>query len=207
MIKDQAFIGRADTLPEVTARSDFSLNGKPFSVNESLHYRYADPSRDEFVRPVVVELPVSVIPPSQNFVVAIGSVREISVLVRAMVPSQAGELNFEAPKGWSVLPRKAAFDLKEADATQEIRFPDASVAPSTGNFKVIASLNDGLQVASTVNVIDYAHVPAQTIFEVSGGSMAAVQLKVLAKRVGYIMGAEDKVVGGDPANGLPGRSS
>ena len=99
-------IGRADTVPEVTARFDFTIDGKPFSVTEPLHYRYADPSRDEFVRPVVVEPPVSVVLPSQNFVVAIGSVREVSVLVRAMVAGQAGELTFEAPHGWSVCRRR-----------------------------------------------------------------------------------------------------
>jgi LmbE family N-acetylglucosaminyl deacetylase len=194
VIKDQALIGRADTVPEVTARFDFTIGGKPFSVTEPLHYRYADPSRDEFVRPVVVEPPLSVVLPSQNFVVAIGSVREVSVLVRAMVAGQAGELTFEAPHGWSVLPAKAAFDLKEAGATQEIRFRlTPPVTPGAGNFKVIAKLHDGLQVASTVNVIDYAHVPAQTIFETSAGSMAAVHLRVLAKRVGYVMGSDDKM--------------
>ena len=194
VIKDQALIGRADTVPEVTARFDFTIGGKPFSVTEPLHYRYADPSRDEFVRPVVVEPPVSVVLPSQNFVVAIGSVRDVSVLVRAMVAGQAGELTFEAPHGWSVFPAKAAFDLKEAGATQEIRFRlTPPVTPGTGSFKVVANLRQGLQVASAVNVIDYAHVPAQTIFETSGGSMAAVHLRVLAKRIGYVMGSEDKM--------------
>jgi len=193
-IKDQALIGRADTVPEVAARFDFTIDGKPFSVTEPLHYRYADPSRDEFVRPVVVEPPVSVVLPSQNFVVAIGSVREVSVLVRAMVAGQAGELAFEAPHGWSVVPAKAAFELKEAGATQEIRFRlTPPVTPGTGNFKVMATLQGGVQVASTVNVIDYAHVPAQTIFEASGGSMAAVHMRVLARRVGYVMGSEDKM--------------
>src|SRR6185437_15212568 len=144
--------------PEVTVRFDFTVDGRPFSVTAPLHYRYADPSRDEFVRPVVVEPPVSVVLPSQNFVVAIGSVREVSVLVRAMVAGQSGDLIFKAPKGWSVKPAKAHFDLKEAGATQEVRYrvtPPAT--PGAGNFKAIANLSAGFQVASTVNVIDYAH--------------------------------------------------
>ena len=188
------------SLPEVTVRFDFTVDGRPFSVTEPLHYRYADPARDEFVRPVVVEPPVSVVLPSREFCGRrSGTVREISVLVRAMAASQAGELTFEAPPDGSVMPAKAAFDLKEAGATQEIRFrltPPATLG--TGDFKVMARLNEGLrvastQVATTVNVIDYAHVPAQTIFEASGGSMAAVHLKVLAKRVGYVMGSDDKM--------------
>ena len=60
-IRDQKLIGRADILPEVTARFDFALGTGTFSVTEPLHYRYADPSRDEFVRPVAVEPPVAIV--------------------------------------------------------------------------------------------------------------------------------------------------
>ena len=193
-IKDQTLIGRADTVPEVTVRFDFTVDGRPFSVTEPLHYRYADPSRDEFIRPVVVEPPVSVMLPSQNFVIAIGSVREMSVLVRAMVANQSGELTFEAPRGWKVEPAKAAFDLRGVGATQEMKFRlTPPTTAGTGDFKVVAKLTGGPDVATAVNVIDYAHIPAQTIFEASGGKIAAVQLKVLAKRVGYVMGSDDKM--------------
>jgi len=193
-IPDQALIGRADIVPEVTVRFDFTVDGRPFSVSEPLHYRYADPARDEFVRPVVVEPPVSVVLPSRNFIVPEGTTRDISVLVRAMSANQSGELVFEAPAGWRVEPAKAPFHLKEADATGEVKFRVTPPAqPGTGDFKVTARLTSGQMVATTVNTIDYAHIPAQTIFETSGGKMAAVDLKVLAKRVGYVMGSDDKM--------------
>jgi LmbE family N-acetylglucosaminyl deacetylase len=191
-IQDQTLIGRADTVPEVTVTFDFTVDGRPFSITEPLHYRYADPSRDEFVRPVVVEPPVSIVLPSRNFVVAIGAVREISVLVRAMTANQSGELIFQPPAGWKAEPSKAAFELKENGATQEVKFrltPPAT--PGAGDFKVIANLRQGPPISTSVNVIDYAHIPAQTIFEASAGRMAAVQMKVLAKRVGYVMGSDD----------------
>ncbi len=193
-IKDQALIGRADTVPEVTVTFDFNVDGRPFSITQPLHYRYADPSRDEFVRPVVVEPPVSVVMPSKNFVIAIGTVREVSVLVRAMVANQSGELSFEAPAGWKVEPAKAPFDLKDSSAQQEVKFrltPPAN--PGSGDFKVVAKVQGGPEVTAAVNVIDYGHIPAQTIFEASGGKIAAAQLKVLAKRVGYVMGSDDKM--------------
>jgi LmbE family N-acetylglucosaminyl deacetylase len=193
-IEDQSLIGRADTVPEVTARFDFKLGDRAFSITEPLHYRYADPSRDEFVRPVVVEPPVSVILSSQNFVVQVGSVREVSVVVRAMVAGQAGELVFSAPKGWKVDPDKASFDLKDAGATQEATFRlTPPPTPGGGDFKVVADLANGPQVAATIDVIDYSHIPAQTVFETSGGRMSAVQMKVLARRVGYVMGSDDKM--------------
>ncbi|HVW08261.1 MAG TPA: PIG-L family deacetylase [Bryobacteraceae bacterium] len=197
-IPDQALIGRADIVPQVTVRFDFTVNGQLFSETEPLHYRYADPSRGEFVRPVVVEPPLSVELPARNIVAPEGTTRDISVLVRAMSGTHsteaAGELVFDAPEGWSVEPSKAAFDLKEADGTQEVKFrltPPSK--PGTGDFKVEARLNGGKTVATTVDMIDYTHIPAQTIFETSGGKISAVDLKVLAKRVGYVMGSADKM--------------
>ncbi len=193
-VDDQSLIGRADTVPEITVTFDLSVDGRLFSVTEPLHYRYADPSRDEFIRPVVVEPPVSVAVSSDNLVVSTGTTRDISVLVSAMAPNQSGSLAFEAPAGWRVEPSKAPFELRELSATEELKFrltPPAT--PGTGEFKVTASLASGTPVAAAVNVIDYAHIPAQTIFQVSGGKLAAVQMKVLAKRVGYVMGSEDKM--------------
>src|SRR5262249_31981762 len=98
------------------------------------------------------------------------------------------------PAGWKVEPASYAFDLKESGATQEVKFrvtPPST--PGDGDFRVVANLRGGFPVATSVNVIDYAHIPAQTIFEVSGGKMSAVQMKVLAKRVGYVMGSDDKM--------------
>ncbi len=193
-IEDQQLIGRADTVPEVTARFDFTIDGRPFSITEPVEYRYADPSRDEFVRPVVVEPPLSVMLPARNFVVALGSARDVSVLVRAMVANQSGDLVFAAPSGWNVEPAKAAFDLKQAGDTQEIRFrvtPPSN--PGQGEFRVTANLRGEAPVAAAVNTIDYAHIPAQTIFQTSSGKIAASDLKVLAKRVGYVMGSDDQM--------------
>ena len=77
-ISDQTLIGRADILPEVTARFDFTLNGSTFSITRALHYRHADPSKGELIQPVVVKPPVSVDLPLQTMVVPTSARRAIS---------------------------------------------------------------------------------------------------------------------------------
>ena len=42
-------------------------------------------------------------------------------------------------------------------------------------------------------MIPYSHIPAQTVLMPAEGKLSAVPLKVLAKRVGYVMGSSDKV--------------
>jgi LmbE family N-acetylglucosaminyl deacetylase len=192
-IPDQTLIGRADILPEVTARFDFTLNSAPFSITEALHYRGADPSRGEYVRPVIVQPPVSIDLPAGNFVFPSGAARDFSLQIRALTANQSGEVRLETPPGWKVSPVTAPFQLKEAGAAQEVRFrltpPDGTLS---GRFKVVAKAG-AVELSNGVDVIPYSHIPAQTVLMPAEGKLSAVPLKVLAKRVGYVMGSSDKV--------------
>ena len=64
--------------------------------------------------------------------------------------------------------------------------------PLSGRFKVTAKAGS-VEIASGVDVIPYSHIPAQTVLVPAEGKLSAVQLKVLAHRVGYVMGSFDKV--------------
>lgn len=192
-IADQTLIGRADILPEVVAHFSFSLNGQPFALTRDLHYRAADPSKGQYIRPVVVEPPFAIDLPAQNFVFPTGAVREFSLQIRALVANQSGEVRLETPQGWKVAPATEPFELKEAGAAEGIHFrltPPAG--PASGEFKVIAK-SGGLEIATGVDVIPYSHIPAQTVLTPAEGKLSATPLKVLARRVGYVMGSSDKV--------------
>jgi hypothetical protein len=192
-IPDQTLIGRADILPEVVARFDFTLNSAPFSLTRPLHYRAADPSRGEYVRPVVVEPPFAIDLPAQNFVFPTGASKDFSLQIRALSASQSGEVHLETPQGWKVTPADVSFALKEAGSEQEVRFrltPPAG--PASGQFKVIAK-SASVEIATGVDVIPYSHIPAQTVLMPAEGKLSATPLKVLARRVGYVMGSSDKV--------------
>jgi LmbE family N-acetylglucosaminyl deacetylase len=201
-IPDQTLIGRADILPEVVARFDFTLNSAPFSITQAVHYRAADPSRGEYVRPVVVEPPFAIDLPAQNYVFPSGAPRGFSLQIRALAANQSGEVRLETPQGWKVTPASAPFELKEAGLEQEVRFrlmPPAVAfsAPqpagsAAGQFKVIAK-SAAVEISSGVDVIPYSHIPAQTVLMPAEGKLSAVPLKVLARRVGYVMGSSDKV--------------
>jgi hypothetical protein len=177
----------------VVARFDFALNSAPFSVTRPLHYRAADPSKGEYTRPVVVEPPFAIDLPAQNFVFPLGSAREFSVLIRALSANQSGEVVLQTPPGWKATPATATFQLKEAGLAQEIRFrltPPAG--PAAGRFKVVAK-SAAAEVSSGVDVIPYSHIPVQTVLMPAEGKLSSVALKVLAHRVGYVMGSSDKV--------------
>ncbi|HWF10821.1 MAG TPA: PIG-L family deacetylase [Bryobacteraceae bacterium] len=192
-IPDQMLIGRADILPEVTARFDFTLNNAAFSLTRALHYRAADPSRGEYIRPVVVEPPFAIDLPAQNFVFPAGAARDFTLQIRALAANQSGEARLEAPAGWKVSPASEPFSMKEAGLAEELRFhlmpPGAA---SSGRFHVIAKTG-AVEIATGVDVIPYTHIPAQTVLVPAEGKLSSAAIKVLAHRVGYVMGSSDRV--------------
>jgi len=192
-ISDQTLIGRADILPEVVARFDFTLNNAPFSLTRPLHYRAADPSKGEYIRPVVVEPPFAIDLPAQNFVFPSGASKDFDLQIRALSANQSGEVRIETPTGWKVAPASVPFQLKESGSEQGVSFRLTPPAGSAaGTFKVIAK-SAAVEISTGVDVIPYSHIPAQTVLVPAEGHLAAVPLKVLARRVGYVMGSSDKV--------------
>ncbi len=192
-ISDQTLIGRADTLPEVTAKFDFSINGTPFSLTRSIHYRYADPGHGRSHPARRCTAAGRHRPSGGKHGSPVGSgPRRQSYFARSLTANQSGDVRFEVPQGWKVQPASAQFSLKEAGAVQEVRFrvmPPA--AAQAGQFKATAKVGS-TEVATGMTVIPYSHVPAQTILLPSDGKLAAVAVKTLARRVGYVMGSTDE---------------
>jgi LmbE family N-acetylglucosaminyl deacetylase len=195
-IPDQSLIGRAENSPEVMARFDFVLNSSTFSLTRPLHYRAADPSKGQYIWPVVVEPPFSIDLPASNFVYPAGAPHEFTFEIRALAPNQSGEARLELPRGWKTSPSSVPFSMKEAGLAQEARFriiPPAGASTETGRFKVIAKSATGVEISSGVDFMNYSHIPAQTVLTPGDGKLSATPLKVLAHRVGYVMGSSDRV--------------
>ncbi|MDP9054784.1 MAG: PIG-L family deacetylase [Acidobacteriota bacterium] len=191
-IPDQNLIGRAENSAEVIARFDFTLNAAPFSLTRPLHYRAADPSRGEYIRPVGVEPPFAIDLPAANFVYPTGTPRDFTLQIRALSANQSGEVHLDMPRGWKATPASVPFHLREAGIAQEVRFhltPPAEA--STGRFKVVAKAAS-VGIATGVDVISYSHIPAQTVLTPAEGNLSAAPIQVLAKRVGYVMGSSDR---------------
>ena len=67
--------------------------------------------------------------------------------------------------------------------------------PSAGTVSAIhtvATVNNR-KVSSSTEVIEYPHIPAQTLFPASDAKLVRADIRTLTKNIGYIMGAGDEV--------------
>jgi len=192
-VDDQELVGLADTPAVVRVRLKLTIGGAPIEIVRPVHYRYADRAEGERTRPLVVVPVVAVNPPARVAVFPGAAARTVHVSVSANVADAAGDLRLEAPAGWQAEPRKQAFRIAGVGEQRELVF---TVTPPAGEttaaLRAVATVG-GREISSGMEVIAYPHIPPQTLFPDSTVKLVRADIRVTARKVGYIMGAGDEM--------------
>jgi LmbE family N-acetylglucosaminyl deacetylase len=195
VIRDQQLIGRAAPLPVLTASFDIEIAGAKAHLEIPVRFRYVDHVRGELTRPLEIVPPVAVDLPERVVLFPNGQPRRITVLVRANAPSPAGDVKLETPAGWTAETTASAFHLDAPGAVQEVSFlvtPPAGSGNVSAQFRAIATVN-GHAIDTGMQNIAYEHIPPQVVFRDTRGTLESDDIHLLAKSVGYVMGAGDRV--------------
>jgi hypothetical protein len=129
-----------------------------------------------------------------------GEPRRIVVQVRDKQGPVSGELKLQVPSGWSATSTDpSSFKMSSRGEEQDVSFlvkPPAGTPSGNidthARFRAVATVN-GREISTGMQPIEYEHIPPQVVFRAAEGALEPLSLKVLAKNVGYIMGAGDAV--------------
>ncbi len=192
-IPNQELVGRPENPALLTARFLVNVNGGEIAIERPVINRFVDRARGESSRPVAIVPPVSIAMPATALIFANGTGKQIDVPVQSQGGPVSGTLTLSGPQGWRIEPGNAAFQL----AAGEQKVLSFRIDPPQGHEvrTVIkaSAIVDGRAFASFVDVIDYEHIPAQTLFTPAQTVAVAANIRNLAPKVGYIMGAGDEV--------------
>ena len=192
-VKDMRDVGNAENTTVLTAEFRFKIGGAEITLSRPLEHRYVDRVYGELTRPLAIVPPVSVDFGGTALVFPDNKPRAIDIPVRSNVGKSAGELRVEIPAGWRIDPARRHFELAATDEQAVLSF---MLTPPTGEsdgvLRAVAVVGDR-QIASSTRVIDYPHIPAQTLFQPSESRLVRTEVKNLAHNVGYIVGAGDEV--------------
>jgi LmbE family N-acetylglucosaminyl deacetylase len=192
-VEDQAFIGLADTPPVLEVHFRLTVDGAPIEIVRPVHFRYAERSEGERVRPLVVVPAVAVNLPDGVVVFPAAAPKRVAVAVKANVTNAEGELRLDLPSGWKAEPSSRKFKVAAAGEQQELAFEVTPPAGEcTATVRAVATVA-GREIASGMQVISYPHFPPQTFFPPSAIKMVRANIKVTAHKIGYIMGAGDEM--------------
>ena len=192
-IDDPLLIGVPDLGSGYHARFQVSLGGETIELERPVVNRYVDQVRGELTRPIIVAPAVAVGFSERSLVFPSATARSIEVQLRANQPNVAGDLSIEAPAGWRVEPAIRKFAIEDLGGMTTAQFtltPPAN--DSVGDLRAVARVG-GAEFRHDMRIIDYEHIPAQTVFNDSRIAVVRTDARTLAKRVGYVMGAGDDV--------------
>lgn len=192
-VTDRTLIGQAETPRDLQVRFNFEINKRPFSFYRDIVYKKTDPVKGEVYRPFEITPPVFTNLTNKVIVFPNQEGRSVEVLVKAGQANLKGSLKLAHPNGWKIKPASINFELTQKGEEETFSFtlfpPEGQ---DVGLVSPIAIVN-GKSYTKGINVIDYDHIPVQTVFQNEEAKVVKIDLKKAGDRIGYIMGAGDKI--------------
>lgn len=192
-VANQLDIGLAENPPLLRAHFHLRIESEDVEVIRPVQYRYIERSQGELTRAIVVEPPVALQLSQGALLFPDQSARSVSLQVKANMPGASGKIEIQAPAGWSVAP--ASQDFQIANTAQEATLSFQLTPPAKdaqGTLQVSAKLG-GLTAAAGMDVISYPHIPPQILFPRANADLVRTDVRLLARNIGYVMGAGDDV--------------
>lgn len=179
--------------PRLEAVFRLRIQGVEVELKRPVRHRWVDPARGELTRDLAVAPPVSIAVPQAPLVFGDTKARDLHVRLTATAGGASGELKLELPQGWTATPPSQVFRLATAGEIAALRFRlQPPPGESRGSALAVAQVN-GERVASGMKVIEHPHIPPQAVFPESRVELVRADIRTLARRIGYVMGAGDEI--------------
>jgi LmbE family N-acetylglucosaminyl deacetylase len=193
-VSDRRLIGKPENDPAVVIYFTVAVNGEKLRIPCPVIYKWTDPVKGELVRPVEVVPPLFLNLPDKVILFPNSSPKEIAVLVKSASGKDLnGTVTLSLPAGWKSEPASVPFELRKRGEEGTVTF---NVTPGKGNLtasvKAIAEW-DGRKYDRALQLIEYSHIPIQTLLPNAGAKVVRLDLSKEGEWVGYIRGAGDEI--------------
>jgi len=194
-VTDQQLIGRADVEPSYVAKISLKIEGEEFVFERPVKYKFTDPVKGELYEPLVVvpQVLVSVDPStvirtsqeSPSFMVTLKANKKFT-------PLQTADVEL-AGKTTPVVLRN---DLPALEKDNIVGYEAKVQDTISSDYRGVSLVNGKETFNQGLRSIHYDHIPFITYYKAATLQTSFVDLKIANKRIGYIVGAGDKVPAG-----------
>ena len=199
-VNDQDLIGRADIIPPYVARFTFVINGVTLTYNKPVQYRYTHPVKGEIYQPLFVIPPINIASTPDLLIAKKGetATKAIGVELFANRRLQPASIDVELKSETISLAKKDTTSVFEKNAKRNYSFgvkTNTLVKESellVGSAKFISAQEKGTATSSLTG-IHYDHIPEIRYFFSDNVQILNIDLKTEGSKIGYIVGAGDKV--------------
>lgn len=197
-VREQELIGQPDVAPAFTATYALEIEGQNFTITKPVRYKFTDPVKGELYQPVSV-LPSISVNINQGLVLfkkEDTSSKKLAIEIRAnkdlqyqrasaMLRSDKNAITLNDESRRLSRGNMHAFDFtlspKAVSRSGETAMPFVKLDKDTSSYYM------------ALNKIQYDHIPTISYLYTDAVKLLQVDLKTRGKRIGYIIGAGDKV--------------
>jgi LmbE family N-acetylglucosaminyl deacetylase len=197
-VTDQQKIGQADVDVSYMANVLINIEGQDISFVKPVKYKFTDPVKGELYQPLVIVPPV-VLSPKENLrivvndnrkyegdIAAIGMKKGITVSLNALDEKERNildKITFSSPQ----------FTIASKNQVSDITYKGQAAENITEVLFALKTSDNNNFIGRDKHEIKYDHIPAINYFHDASVKIRTVDLKTYNKKIGYIVGAGDKV--------------
>jgi LmbE family N-acetylglucosaminyl deacetylase len=195
-VDDQQKIGQADVDPAYVADITLNIGGVDLDFAKPVKYKFTDPVRGELYEPLVVVPPVLISPEEQ---IKVSKDSNVFAGVLDLRGEKSGfnavlkDVGLERPDIVKIEYNPDQVTLSEPNKTIPVNYSVKANMDNEYHFGVDAGNGSHDVYHLGMNEIKYDHIPNITYFPVATVTNRKLDLKIYNKKIGYIVGAGDKV--------------
>lgn len=155
-------------------------------------HKWVDRVEGERVSPAY-QVPVASIIPKTGILIARGGTQTVEIEVEALTDSLTGQLNVTLPEGWGTTKDLKLVNIARRNERQSFTFQLMPGENARAGAVRFAFSGPKGTADRTLHEIDHPHIMPQVYFTPAEVKLIPLDVKVNAKRVGYIKGAGDDV--------------
>lgn len=186
-VADQQILGLPQSPAPLQAKFVVKLEGEELEFVRPVAHRYVDTARGERMRPLEIVPAVALKLPETAIVFPRVEAKTVEIAVKSTTGPASGEVRLNAPDGWTIAPSSRPYQLAAGGQQAIVAF---RLTPPSGASRAVLTASEGSS-ASGLQVIDYPHIPPQTLFPKAEATMVRADIRNLAHHIGYIMGPGD----------------
>ncbi len=195
-VTNQQLIGQPDVDPSYQASIQLKIYGEHFNFIRPITYKFTDPVRGELYEPLVV-LPPVLVSPDEKYKISKGNNNFEGVL--NLTGKKKGFKTFLDGVG-----RDQVDQVKVVYSPDKMEFPDKNQTIPV-SYSIQANMDNDYYFAIDANngrkdvyhlgmkEVKYDHIPYINYFTIATVNNKKLDLKTYNKKIGYIVGAGDKV--------------
>lgn len=192
-VRDQTLIGKAENAPSFEASFLVNIDGEDFTIKKPVQYRYIDPVKGDTYEPIPVLPKIELSYTKDNFISLNGApVKAIIHLKSNLNNSESYNVVQDYSKNWVTDIPSFTYNTKDnKEVYKTATF--TSKSNETNNSEEIYLKTSDSNYNGYTKTISYNHIPTITYFPEAKANLVKLTIKIIGKKIGYIIGAGDKV--------------